>query len=441
MTSRDEVLPDARREGTGLCLSGGGYRAALFHLGGLRRLNELGLLSQVSTVSSVSGGSIVAAFAAARLDWSAATAGSPLADFDEALATPLRDLCRRNIRLRPAAWELVTTLLSLPSQLPVVKRAARRLPSVPVLCDLAARSFERVYRRHVTGISLQELPRSPRFVFCATDMAFGVNWVFDSRETRRGVGRVGDWQAGYASPFPDWPVARAVACSACFPPVFSPRLVGLPPSAYDGGSYWRELGDAHRSRLLSSIKLSDGGVYDNLALEPVWKDHAVVLVSDGGATFDPAADTGFPSRISRFPAIVERGSRATRKRWLLASFSQEVMTGCYWGVGSASERYGIDNGGYDKAIVRRHIAEVRTDLDRFTSEEMGILENHGYLVADAACRAHLAGRLPASPPAATAPHPGLLDADAVARHLAKSNVRTLLGRGALAPGRRPPRSE
>src|SRR5213593_1149029 len=44
-----------------LCLSGGGYRASLFHLGALRRLNELGVLSRVDTIASVSGGSILAA--------------------------------------------------------------------------------------------------------------------------------------------------------------------------------------------------------------------------------------------------------------------------------------------------------------------------------------------------------------------------------------------
>jgi predicted acylesterase/phospholipase RssA len=46
----------------GLCLSGGGYRAAVYHLGALVRLNQAGLLPRVRTVSSVSGGSIVAAF-------------------------------------------------------------------------------------------------------------------------------------------------------------------------------------------------------------------------------------------------------------------------------------------------------------------------------------------------------------------------------------------
>src|SRR5690349_20178614 len=47
-------------QGIALCLSGGGYRAMLFHLGALYRLNELGLLPRLNQVSSVSGGSITA---------------------------------------------------------------------------------------------------------------------------------------------------------------------------------------------------------------------------------------------------------------------------------------------------------------------------------------------------------------------------------------------
>src|SRR6266566_10119491 len=51
---------DAPQEGLALCLSGGGYRAMLFHLGALWRLNELGYLPRLDRVSSVSGGSITA---------------------------------------------------------------------------------------------------------------------------------------------------------------------------------------------------------------------------------------------------------------------------------------------------------------------------------------------------------------------------------------------
>src|SRR5262245_29181061 len=44
-----------------LCLSGGGLRAALFHYGCLKRLQEVGLLGHVYTTSATSGGAITAA--------------------------------------------------------------------------------------------------------------------------------------------------------------------------------------------------------------------------------------------------------------------------------------------------------------------------------------------------------------------------------------------
>jgi NTE family protein len=50
------VAPTRREDGIALCLSGGGFRASLFHLGALRRLHDLGILQRVSAISSVSGG-------------------------------------------------------------------------------------------------------------------------------------------------------------------------------------------------------------------------------------------------------------------------------------------------------------------------------------------------------------------------------------------------
>ena len=46
----------------GLALSGGGYRAAAYHIGTLRALHKLGVLDKVDVISSVSGGSIIAAY-------------------------------------------------------------------------------------------------------------------------------------------------------------------------------------------------------------------------------------------------------------------------------------------------------------------------------------------------------------------------------------------
>ncbi|TIV90811.1 MAG: patatin-like phospholipase family protein, partial [Mesorhizobium sp.] len=67
------------RQGLGLCLSGGGYRAMLFHAGALCRLNEAGLLQEIDMVSSVSGGSIAAGLLAViwpRLTFATGVAGN-----------------------------------------------------------------------------------------------------------------------------------------------------------------------------------------------------------------------------------------------------------------------------------------------------------------------------------------------------------------------------
>ena len=55
-----EIGGESSHEGaprTALCLSGGGYRAMLFHLGTLWRLNDGALLRIRDRISSVSGGS------------------------------------------------------------------------------------------------------------------------------------------------------------------------------------------------------------------------------------------------------------------------------------------------------------------------------------------------------------------------------------------------
>jgi hypothetical protein len=88
---------EADRGERALWLSGDGYRAALFHLGALTRLNELGLLAQVSTVAAVSGGSIVAALLATKVPWPIHGA---YREWPEQVARPLRAIAQRNARAR-----------------------------------------------------------------------------------------------------------------------------------------------------------------------------------------------------------------------------------------------------------------------------------------------------------------------------------------------------
>src|SRR5713226_4454427 len=85
------------RPGIALCLSGGGYRAMLFHVGALWRLNEAGLLPRLDRISSVSGGSIAAAFLGlkwAQLDFDESGVARAFVD---AVVKPLRSQALRTI--------------------------------------------------------------------------------------------------------------------------------------------------------------------------------------------------------------------------------------------------------------------------------------------------------------------------------------------------------
>lgn len=78
---------------------------------------------------------------------------------------------------------------------------------------------------------------------------------------------------------------------------------------------------------MRDLRLSDGGLYDNMGLEPVWKDHEAVLVSDGRGVFGQMSDAGCLWRLLRYPAIVDRQSRSLRGRWLIAGFLTEELRG------------------------------------------------------------------------------------------------------------------
>lgn len=406
MEPPDDVLPRGRT-GIGLCLSGGGFRATLFHLGALRRMNELGILSRPDfrTVASVSGGSIAAAGLATACTRLPARAAGPVPQdaWDREVAAPLRAFTRRDVRTGPVLKRLVPWNLW---------RAETTVEA------LAAR-----YEKELTGLRLAALPERPEFLFLATDMAYGVSWAF-TREW------MGDYQVGYMKPPPEFSVARAVAASACFPPLFAPLRLRMDPGALKGGSAPH---GPQRDECLSDFRLTDGGDYDNMGLEPVWKSHAVVLVSDAGGLFTNESDRGLLWRVPRYQAIQERQARGLRKRWLIASFSAGTVDGTYWGVGGAASHYDEASAGYSPALAREVIAEIRTDLDAFSDAEADVLENHGYLLADAALRKHVPSLLPDPMPAAVVPHPRWFppqsSEDAIRSALAGSGKRKTWGRG------------
>lgn len=404
--SHYEPKPRTERDGIALCMSGGGYRATLFDLGAMRRLDELGILSRVRTFASVSGGSIAAAFLAAHLVeglggiWPAA--GDRIADFETGIAVPLRKMAGTNVRTRAALARLNPLNIR------------RQNASVDTL--------EQTYEKTITRSRIDQLPTEPGFVFCATDLTFRCEWWVDSR-----LRRAGNTRSGWITTDGDyWTIARAVAASSCFPGVFPPMEVDVTgATGADSAPFMPP-----NSEPVRSIDVTDGGVFDNLGVEPVWADHALVLVSDASPSFGPSPDLGpvWPT-VRPIVTLLEQAT-LVRKRWLISNFSRGFLEGAYWGVASLPSHYGHvpDAQPYSDELVDRYLSQVRIELDAFSPAEIGILENHGYLMCDLAVRRHLPG-LPAIDAPVMPPHPELMDGAIVERELRSSHTYQVLGRG------------
>lgn len=392
------------REGVGLCLSGGGYRAALFHLGAVRRLNELGILGGLRTISSASGGAVVANLLAdPRLRWPGERHSPDLAvhGFDKCVAEPLRRLAGRNVRTPALLSRLLPWRWFMPDS------------AVRALADAFAKTvpaWSRPLRENATD--------GPGIFTCATEVGYGVGWTFADPTAILPVGRVGDVRLGHADP-PDWiRLADAVAASCAFPPFFSPLKLDGERLGLDGG-HPGDVPPQVREAIWHNIRLADGGVYDELAVEPVWEDHAVVLVSGGGSVFEPKTEHTWWGRLLRIISIATSGGSRVRLRWLRDTFGAGVADGAAWALDA------VVPGRYPDPVVER-INVIRTDLDAFSTHEQQILERHGYFVADQAVHAHVPALIKIDAPLVD-PHPGVADPDLAMHALRNSAHRTLFG--------------
>jgi NTE family protein len=400
-----EYLPVAKedRRGLALALSGGGYRATLFDLGALRRLNELGVLTRLTTIVSVSGGSVASAqLARHRLEHPAEWAGQrPISRFEAEVAEPLRAFAGRDIRTRAILarfypWNWFRHGVSIGA-------LAKRLAEGPA-------------GRHALG----ELGADPSFVFCATELRFRTQWRFDT-----GRGQIGSELAGFAPISSYWTLARAAAASACFPFAFT--ALRVPREARPPGTYRGE----DRDRLVRRLELTDGGLFDNMGLEPVWRDHEAVLVSDASPTFKYAPSVfGLAWGGLRYAVTLLEQSTEVRKRWLISSFLRCDLEGAYWGIGSLPTNYAHDTGlqVYSDGFIADVISQIRIDFDAFSEGETWVLENHGYLLAEIAMRRHAARLVQGAWPPAQVPHPEWMDEEKARRALAESAKTKLFGR-------------
>lgn len=147
-----------RNKYAGLALSGGGYRAALFHLGSLWRLNELSWLKRLAEVTSVSGGSITAAYLGLSWNRLRFDDNGVTVNFTEEIVWPIRALCSKTIDVDSVLVGLID-----PFHRPIHLIATR-------------------YRKELFGKkTLQDLPsdnQGPRFTIYTTNLQTGVNVRF-----------------------------------------------------------------------------------------------------------------------------------------------------------------------------------------------------------------------------------------------------------------------
>ena len=136
------------------------------------------------------------------------------------------------------------------------------------------------YRKYLFGDkTLQDLPDDPpRFVINATNVQSGALWRFMKPYMR-------DWRVGEVKQ-PTVPLAVAVAASSAFPPVLSPAELELDDSDFTPKSG----NELQKEPYTTDVILTDGGVYDNLGLETIWKRYKTILVSDGGGQMAPDPD-------------------------------------------------------------------------------------------------------------------------------------------------------
>lgn len=350
--------PDDEVAGSGLCLSGGGYRAMLFHLGVLWRLNEAGRLPAFDRISSVSGGSITAAVLG--LSWSDL-------DFDDAgVATRFPERVVEPVR------ELARHALDISSVL-------SGLVGIGSIAEKVAGAYRRFLFADAT---LQDLPVAPRFIVNATNMGSGALVRFER-------GQIADWRVGRIDA-PQISLATAVACSSAFPPVLSPYRLDTTRAQW----VTEEGNDLAVPEQRDQLVLSDGGVYDNLGLETVWKRCATVLVSDAGGQMEPDADPNidWPRHMLRVLKVIDNQVRSLRKRQVIDGFERKDRDGLYLGIRSHVADYGLADPIEVPPERALELAAIPTRLDALGDALQERLVNWGYAICDTGLRAHLGER-------------------------------------------------
>jgi NTE family protein len=359
----------------GFALSGGGARAAVFHLGVIKRLAEEGLLEEVSTISTVSGGSLVMAaiISHAAMRWPSSR------EFLQDVFPALRSRLTTNdlFSFRAVGWRGLFKF------------------NVRLLGERAALLAALVESQWGVSGRLCDLPDSPRWLINTTCIDTGKNWRFAKRE-------MGDWTFGrnYA---PDVPLSVAVAASAAVPYAIGALTLRLPSEG------WWETDPATGKQIkmrpppAKSVRLWDGGVYDNMGLEAVskpgrgLKDCDFLICSDASGPLRPAGGSPLAALLNghlagpRLFDVAGDQIRSLRSRMLVADIASGNVNGVLLRMGNSVRTVDVKSdrarpvGFYDAFQSDEQAAtalQYPTDLKALSEAQFDALARHGFEVAD-----------------------------------------------------------
>ncbi len=337
-----------------LCLSGGGYRAMLFHLGTIWYLNDAGYLPKLDRVSSVSGGSITAGVLALKWNQLQFDDKGVAKNFKDIIVAPVRKFADTTID----AGNIIKGVLT---------------PGTTINDRIVG-----AYKKVVFGdATLHDIVDKPRFVINATNVQTGSLFRFSKPY-------IADYRIGMMKN-PKTLLAAAVAASSAFPPVLSPARIDFKHSD------WTDLatGECAQPPFTTKVVLTDGGVYDNMGIETAWKRCKRVLVSDAGAKYQPEKNppSDWARHALRINSTIDSQVRALRKRQVVSAFKDpsDGHTGTYWGMWTKPSEYPTSSLKLDDAACLE-LAKTPTRLAKLPANTQEAIINFGYGMAERAVR-------------------------------------------------------
>lgn len=366
-----------------LALSGGGFRATVFHLGVLARLaaDERDLFSQVTYLSTVSGGSLCAGlvYAINGFRWPTAK------DYLEKVAFTAR-----------------RTMTTYDLQESLIRRVLRNLGG---LLETRADDLSELLRSG-WGVTarLNEIPAHPRWLINATCYETAKNWRFEPH-------RMGDYIFGYSRDT-NLPLSDALAASAGFPGLIGPLALETSRRAWfrytrsDAENPYATLADQQTWETVpiqpqhNEVHLWDGGVYDNNGLEGLhdfnrgWhKNVDFLLVSDAsGKGSAPPYRHGLKAIYFMVTGIMMDQIRSLRARAVLERITQHDDDGSYLKIGNSCRQVLTDAHrtedleSYSPLCLDEsaaaQAAATPTMIRKLTHDEFDLLFRHGFEVAN-----------------------------------------------------------